>query len=96
MMNQGPQLYILVISLDDIASQLYSQSFKLLLVVVLQDTCYQAMYDYNAEEDDEVSFIEGDIIVSPHFSHYEGWMMGCVERTGLNGLFPLNYVQRIA
>ena len=53
------------------------------------------MYPYEAKQVDEVSLIEGDIITFSCFSDYDGWMVGCVERTGVNGLFPLNHVKRI-
>ena len=53
------------------------------------------MYPYKAQQDDEVSFIKGDIIKFPCFSDYDDWMVGCVERTGVEGLFPLNHVQRV-
>ncbi|GFO39566.1 LIM and sh3 domain protein 1 [Plakobranchus ocellatus] len=55
---------------------------------------YQAMYDYTAADDDEVSFMEGD-----HITNVEeidaGWMTGRVQRTGQHGMLPSNYVQRI-
>ena len=54
---------------------------------------YVAIYDYAAADDDEVSFQEGDIIVNGEQID-EGWMTGCVERTGQSGMLPSNYVER--
>ncbi|XP_074652014.1 LIM and SH3 domain protein 1-like isoform X8 [Tubulanus polymorphus] len=53
---------------------------------------YIAMYDYSAADVDEVSFVEGDIIID-HESIDEGWMMGTVQRTGIRGMLPANYVE---
>lgn len=54
----------------------------------------KAMYDYNAADTDEVSFVEGDLIVycQPIDA---GWMEGTVERTGQRGMLPSNYVESI-
>nr|CCH23116.1 LIM and SH3 domain protein 3 [Nematostella vectensis] len=53
---------------------------------------YLVMYDYNAADDDEVSMVEGDIIVDAEIID-EGWMVGRVKRTGQSGMLPANYVQ---
>lgn len=55
---------------------------------------YRAMYDYDARESDEVSFLDGDIIVNCVHIH-DGWMSGIVQRTGQCGLLPANYVESI-
>ncbi|XP_040583528.1 LIM and SH3 domain protein F42H10.3 isoform X2 [Lepeophtheirus salmonis] len=56
--------------------------------------CYQALYDYDAQDLDEVSFVDGDLIIN--CSHVdEGWMTGTVHRTGKSGMLPANYVQRV-
>ncbi|XKL65828.1 hypothetical protein PGB90_009248 [Kerria lacca] len=55
---------------------------------------YRAMYDYDARESDEVSFLDGDIILNCIHIH-DGWMSGVVQRTGECGLLPANYVQSI-
>jgi len=52
------------------------------------------MYDYTAADDDEVSFVEGDIITDG-VQIDEGWMEGRVERTGQYGMLPSNYVEKI-
>ena len=53
---------------------------------------YRAVYDYNAADDDEVSFHEGDTIINVNVID-EGWMEGTVERTGAYGMIPANYVE---
>uniref|UniRef100_A0A672TAU1 Nebulin n=1 Tax=Sinocyclocheilus grahami TaxID=75366 RepID=A0A672TAU1_SINGR len=54
----------------------------------------RAMYDYAAADNDEVSFKDGDVIVSVQ-SIDEGWMYGTVQRTGKTGMLPANYVEAI-
>lgn len=56
---------------------------------------YIAMYDYEANDSDEVSFREGDYI-SNVTSIDEGWMTGQVLRTGHTGMLPANYVERLS
>ena len=58
-------------------------------------TRYKAVYDYTARQDDEISFNKGDIISHPCFCARDGWMIGRVERTGMQGLFPLTCIQRL-
>lgn len=54
----------------------------------------QAIYDYAAGDEDEVGFEEGDFII--HCEPIDdGWMNGTVERTGLSGMLPSNYVEKI-
>ncbi|XP_022059263.1 LIM and SH3 domain protein 1 isoform X2 [Acanthochromis polyacanthus] len=55
---------------------------------------YTAVYDYSAADEDEVSFVEGDVIVDVQQID-EGWMYGRVERTGQQGMLPANYVEAI-
>ncbi|XP_041673414.1 LIM and SH3 domain protein 1 isoform X2 [Cheilinus undulatus] len=55
---------------------------------------YRAVYDYSAADDDEVSFVDGDVIVEVQQID-EGWMYGRVERTGQAGMLPANYVEAI-
>lgn len=52
---------------------------------------YKAMYDYEAQDDDEVSFLDGDLIINVS-SIDRGWMTGQVQRTGQVGMLPANYV----
>jgi hypothetical protein len=53
--------------------------------------CYRALYDYEAQDNDEVSFGDGDLIVDCT-AEDEGWMTGTVQRTGRRGMLPANYV----
>ncbi|XP_075218568.1 LIM and SH3 domain protein Lasp isoform X2 [Lycorma delicatula] len=53
---------------------------------------YRALYDYEAQDGDEVSFHDGDLIVNCT-SIDEGWMTGTVQRTGETGMLPANYVE---
>ncbi|ELU01861.1 hypothetical protein CAPTEDRAFT_18297 [Capitella teleta] len=55
---------------------------------------YQAMYDYEAADDDEVGFLDGDVIMDIE-SIDEGWMVGTVKRTGQRGMLPANYVEPV-
>lgn len=50
------------------------------------------MYSYEAQDEDEVGFNEGDLIVDTE-AIAEGWMMGTVEKTGQRGMLPSNYVE---
>eukprot|EP00096_Caligus_rogercresseyi_P011519 TRINITY_DN453_c0_g1_i3.p1 TRINITY_DN453_c0_g1~~TRINITY_DN453_c0_g1_i3.p1 ORF type:complete len:386 (+),score=99.11 TRINITY_DN453_c0_g1_i3:177-1334(+) len=56
--------------------------------------CFQALYDYDAQDNDEVSFVDGDLIINCNLVD-EGWMIGTVHRTGRSGMIPANYVQRV-
>ena len=52
------------------------------------------MYDYEAQDTDEVSFRDGDLLVNcTHID--EGWMTGTVQRTGKFGMLPANYVEPV-
>jgi len=53
---------------------------------------YEALYDYAAADEDEVSFQEGDIIINGEIID-EGWMTGTVKRSGEHGMLPSNYVE---
>ncbi|KAM3864145.1 LIM and SH3 domain protein 1 [Diretmus argenteus] len=55
---------------------------------------YRAVYDYAAADEDEVSFVDGDVILDVQQID-EGWMYGRVERTGQHGMLPANYVEAI-
>ncbi|XP_078377174.1 uncharacterized protein LOC144660431 isoform X1 [Oculina patagonica] len=56
---------------------------------------YVAMYEYIAAHDDEVTFLEGDIISEVTSAGDDGWMVGRVERTGQYGMLPPSYVEKI-
>ena len=53
---------------------------------------YVAMYDYEAQDTDEVSFVDGDRIIDSEAID-DGWMYGRVLRTGRFGMLPSNYVE---
>lgn len=57
--------------------------------------CYRAMYDYEAADTDEVSFKDGDLIINCTAID-EGWMTGTIQRTGITGMLPANYVERVS
>lgn len=52
---------------------------------------FKALYDYTAQDSDEVSFIDGDIIINCTPID-DGWLTGVVKRTGQSGMLPANYV----
>ena len=54
----------------------------------------KAMYDYTAQDTDEVTFKEDDVIINCEPID-EGWMYGTVQSTGLRGMLPSNYVEKI-
>ena len=54
--------------------------------------CFRAIYDYTAQDVDEVTFIDGDLIVNCQPID-DGWMTGTVQRTGETGMLPSNYVE---
>lgn len=50
-----------------------------------------AEYDYEKDEDNEISFAEGDLIVEIEFVD-DDWWSGKHAKSGETGLFPANYV----
>lgn len=61
---------------------------------MIQTSVFKAIYDYDAKEDDEISFRDGD-----KFTNCEqidvGWMIGVHEKTGKHGMFPANYAEPV-
>lgn len=53
----------------------------------------KATFDYEAADDDEVSFKEGDILLVT--TEDVDWWSGTVERTGSTGQFPANHVEKL-
>jgi hypothetical protein len=51
----------------------------------------RALYDYAAENPDDLSFKEGDIINVMDKSDPSGWWQG--ELNGVSGFFPSNFVE---
>ncbi|XP_024271290.1 drebrin [Oncorhynchus tshawytscha] len=58
-----------------------------------QETCVRALYDYQAEDESEISFEPGDIISAVETVD-KAWWQGCTK-DGRQGLFPANYVETI-
>ncbi|KAG5281094.1 hypothetical protein AALO_G00067370 [Alosa alosa] len=58
-----------------------------------QQLCVRALYDYEAEDESELSFAPGDII-SDVETVDKGWWRG-FSKDGRQGLFPANYVETI-
>jgi hypothetical protein len=57
-----------------------------------QGIMYRALYDYEAQDQDEVSFNDGDNIIDAEIID-DGWIMGTIESTGQRGMIPFNYVE---
>ncbi len=54
----------------------------------------RALYDYSGENEGDLSFKEGDVIVVWDRSDPSGWWDG--EVNGVRGFFPSNFVEEIA
>lgn len=50
------------------------------------------MYEYDAQNEDELTLIEGDVIMVTERCD-DGWFVGTSQRTGSYGIFPGNYVE---
>ncbi|KAG7488969.1 drebrin A [Solea senegalensis] len=62
-------------------------------VLMEQQMCVRALYDYQAEDESEISFEPGDIIRDVETvdkAWWRGW-----DKDGRQGLFPANYVETI-
>lgn len=55
--------------------------------------CVRALYDYQAEDESEISFEPGDVISNVEMVD-KAWWRGC-SKDGRQGLFPANYVETI-
>ena len=55
---------------------------------------FRAMYDYVANDVDEVSFFENDILIDC-VDVDRNWLAGKVARTGQTGMLPANYVTEL-
>ena len=53
---------------------------------------YKAIYEFHAENDDELTFSKDDIIVTEKIIDEE-WAKGKLLGTQIVGLFPLNFVK---
>jgi len=69
--------------------------FNCIIVYCLsQGVAYVALYDYDAQDDDEVSFLENDRIINSEKID-EGWIIGTVQRTSQRGMIPANYIEKV-
>nr|CAB3236282.1 drebrin-like protein [Phallusia mammillata] len=59
-----------------------------------QGVSARALYDYQADEEGELTFDPGDIINEIEQID-EGWWRGVLEKDGSYGLFPANYVETL-
>jgi hypothetical protein len=56
----------------------------------------ETLYAFSAEEDDELTFIPGDIIIVSHVGGREdidGWWYGTLENNNKHGWFPSEFSQ---
>ncbi|KAI8091729.1 hypothetical protein BDF21DRAFT_148064 [Thamnidium elegans] len=56
----------------------------------------RAIFDCSADDQGEISFKQGDVLVDVEKSSEDGWFFGRIENTTERGLFPYNYVERIS
>ena len=54
----------------------------------------QALYEYQAENEFEISIVEGDVMIVDHMDE-DGWYSGWNEKTGKFGRFPSNYTEKL-
>ncbi|KAF8985677.1 hypothetical protein BGZ46_002760 [Entomortierella lignicola] len=64
-------------------------------LTMVQTTHARALFDCVGDEESELTFRDGDILVDVKPTSEEGWLHGRLERTGEEGLFPDNYVEII-
>ncbi|KAF9972229.1 Increased rDNA silencing protein [Actinomortierella ambigua] len=60
---------------------------------MVKERCAKAIFDCTGDDEHELTFKEGDIILNVEETAEEGWLRGTIERTGEQGLFPDNYVE---
>ena len=73
-----------------------SASLKIVIFnvrLIFQAAQFRAMYDYDAQEEDEVSFYMDDVIANVRRID-EGWVVGTVQRTNRTGMIPANYIEQ--
>lgn len=60
-----------------------------------EGTTVQALYDYEAEDPEEISFKAGDVLTQVEDEDDQGWCKG-IHTNGQFGLYPANYVEAIS
>eukprot|EP00944_MAST-04C_sp_MAST-4C-sp1_P012146 g12146.t1 len=55
---------------------------------------YKAIYHFQAENDDELTFLENDIIILEETLDEE-WARGKIQDSENTGIFPLNFVEKL-
>lgn len=57
----------------------------------------KALYDCSADNEDELSFQEGDVIIITNMStEDENWIEGCLEKNPSHkGMFPISFVHML-
>jgi len=76
--------------LNYLASPLPSPVSSPARIPVNRSPCCQALYDFEAENPNELAFSEGDIIQLTQKLD-ENWFQGSIN--GKSGIFPISYVQ---
>jgi hypothetical protein len=61
---------------------------------MIKTSVFRAIYDYDANDSDELSFRDGDKFINCE-EIAQGWMLGIHEKSGKRGLFPSNYCTAI-
>ncbi|KAM7019098.1 uncharacterized protein LKV04_009553 [Tautogolabrus adspersus] len=78
---------------DDVADEGHEITENGQEVLAEQQMCVRALYDYQAEDESEISFEPGDIITDVETVD-KAWWRG-FSKDGRQGLFPANYVETI-
>ena len=58
-------------------------------------TTVRALFDCRGDDETELSFAKGDVIIGCLPAQDDGWLIGTLQSTGARGLFPSNYAEPI-
>eukprot|EP00051_Salpingoeca_urceolata_P000486 m.34335 g.34335 ORF g.34335 m.34335 type:complete len:553 (-) comp10695_c1_seq1:168-1826(-) len=78
----------------DNASNASNATSRRASLLAAQGRPVRALYDYQAEEPEEISFVVGDIVVQLEDEDEQGWCKG-VHPDGTVGLYPASYVELV-